>query len=117
MYLGTVYVSTKFSPNQTWLPGGHLGKQIKSYYSLTNGIRTSNEDTILKQVICTDQTWSFIRHGKLINLTGLYTKVRPHIHLSLNKLGRPKLTQNEHKIKKNRTNYYRYNRIKAKINP
>jgi hypothetical protein len=43
-----------------------------------------------------DQTWSFIRHGKhreLINLTGLYTKIRPHIHLSLNKHGRPKLTQ------------------------
>jgi hypothetical protein len=30
---------------------------------------------------------------ELINLTGLYTKVRPHIHLSLNKHGRPKLTQ------------------------
>jgi hypothetical protein len=54
---------------------------------------------------------------ELINLTGLYTKVRPHIHLLLNKHGRPKMTQRTNIMKKNRINYYRYNRIKAKINP
>jgi hypothetical protein len=32
----------------------------------------------------------------LINVTGLYTKVRPHIHLSLNKSE----TKNEHKMEK-----------------
>jgi hypothetical protein len=60
---------------------------------------------------------------ELIKLTGLYTKVRPHVHLSLNKHGRPKLinssklTQRTNIIKMIRRNYYRYNRIKAKINP
>jgi hypothetical protein len=61
------------------------------------------------------QAWQTLR--ELINLTGLYTKVRPHIHLSLNKHGRPKLTMRTSIMKKNRTNYYRYNRTKAKINP
>jgi hypothetical protein len=37
------------------------------------------------------QAWQTLR--EFINLTGLYTKVRPHIHLSLNKHGRSKLTQ------------------------
>jgi hypothetical protein len=41
--------------------------------------------------------------------------IKYYIHLSLNKHGWPNLTQNEHKMKKNRTNYYRYNRIKAKM--
>jgi hypothetical protein len=50
------------------------------------------------------------------NLAGLYTKVRPHIHLSLNKHGQPKLTQRTNIMKKNRTNYYRYNRIKHEGN-
>jgi hypothetical protein len=37
---GNLYIYAHFRPNWTsniWLPGGHLGKSTKSYYSWTNG--------------------------------------------------------------------------------
>jgi hypothetical protein len=41
MYLGTLYIYTKFRldqiSNMAVRPGGHFGKSIKSYYSWTNG--------------------------------------------------------------------------------
>jgi hypothetical protein len=41
MYLGTLYIYTKFRPdrisNMAVWPGGHLGKSTKSYYPWTNG--------------------------------------------------------------------------------
>jgi hypothetical protein len=61
----------------------------------------TNYKQILKQVIYTEQIFGpdLVLHQarqtlrEFINLTGLYTKLMPHIHLSLNKHGWPNLTQ------------------------
>jgi hypothetical protein len=56
-----------------------------------SNMKTDYTERIFGPDLVLHQAWQTLR--EFINLTGLYTKVRPHIHLSLNKHGRPNLTQ------------------------